>query len=164
MFEKKKVLDYNGNVVDKAKIKVYRTKICRYGRRCFSQKCDFVHDVERTVNQEMLSEKCKYGNKCTKKRNCMFLHEADKHQTSDETVMNDRTIRKYEDIPAWYLTHETRDGQWSMANSVPAPTQRSQMDSKPTQSKEQIDKRISAVIKNWENRNSSGIKVWRTKN
>ena len=53
---KKKVLDYNGNVVDKAKIKVYRTKICRYGQRCFSQKCVFVYDVERTVNQEMLSE------------------------------------------------------------------------------------------------------------
>ena len=69
-----------------------------------------------------------------KENACFFMK--DKHQTSDQTVMNDRTI------PAWYPTHEIRDGQYR----VPAPTQRSQMDSKPTQSKNlQIDKRISAV-------------------
>ena len=107
-----------------------------------------MHDVERIVHNQVITEKCKYGNKC-KKRNCIFIHESQEPQS--KTDFSDRTFRKYDDIPAWCLVSEERDGQMG-ARGV-QPTQRKKED--------QFISRVSTVIKNWENRKSSGIKVWK---
>ena len=144
----KVILGYNGTIVDGIKIQVQLTNICRYGNKCFSKKCDFMHDVERIVHNQVITEKCKYGNKC-KKRNCIFIHESQEPQS--KTDFSDRTFRKYDDIPAWCLVSEERDGQMG-ARGV-QPTQRKKED--------QFISRVSTVIKNWENRKSSGIKVWK---
>ena len=54
----------------------------------------------------------------------MFRHDAEESLASITDVGNDRTMRNYEDIPAWYLTqeYEAGDGQAWDGKFKQAPT------------------------------------------